>query len=192
MKKLSLLLALTCLTITNAQTSWKIDPVHSTIRFAVNHMVISEVEGKFTSYEGNFDTSKEDFSDAKVEFKVDMNSINTDNAKRDGHLKSGDFFEVEKYPTMTFKSSSIEKIEDRKYAIRGNLTLHGITKEIILTMAYGGTIKDNYGNTKAGIKVTGELNRIDFGLKYNSALEAGGLMIGEDVAITCKLELKKI
>ena len=192
MKKLSIAFALFCVALVQAQTTWNIDPSHSSVRFAVDHMVISEVEGIFSKYEGSVVSSKGDFSDAKINFSVDVNSVNTDNAKRDEHLRGADFFETEKYPKMTFVSSSVQKTGDKKYNLKGKLTLHGVTKEITLAMTYGGTTKDPWGNTKAGLKVTGVINRTDFGLKYNSVLEAGSLMIGEEVTITAKVELVKI
>ncbi|MHB1107272.1 MAG: YceI family protein [Lutibacter sp.] len=192
MKKLSIVIALLSVALVQAQTTWNIDPSHSSIRFAVDHMVISEVEGIFSKYEGSVIATKDDFSDAKINFIVDVNSVNTDNAKRDEHLRSTDFFETEKYPKMTFVSSSVTKTGTGKYNLKGKLTLHGVTKEIALVMTYGGTTKDPWGNTKAGLKVTGVINRTDFGLKYNSVLEAGSLMIGEEVAITAKVELAKI
>ena len=192
MKKSSIIIALFSVALVQAQTTWNIDPSHSSIRFAVDHMVISEVEGIFSKYEGSVITSKGDFSDAKINFTVDVKSVDTDNEKRDEHLRGADFFETEKYPKMTFVSTSVQKTGDNKYHLKGKLTLHGVTKEITLAMTYGGTTKDPWGNTKAGLKVTGVINRTDFGLKYNSVLEAGSLMIGEDVTITAKVELVKI
>ncbi len=192
MKKLSIAIALFSVALVQAQTNWTIDPSHSSVRFAVDHMVISEVEGIFSKYEGSAVSLKGDFSDAKINFTVDVNSVNTDNAKRDEHLRGADFFETEKYPKMTFVSTSVTKTGTGKYNLKGKLTLHGVTKEITLAMTYGGTTKDPWGNTKAGLKVTGVINRTDFGLKYNSVLEAGSLMIGEDVTITAKVELVKI
>ncbi len=192
MKKLSIVIALFSLALVQAQTTWNFDPAHSSIRFTVDHMVISEVEGQFSTYEGSITATEDDFSDAKINFVIDVNSVDTNNEKRDAHLKSADFFETSKHPKMTFVSTSVEKIKDGKYNLKGKLTLHGVTKEIALAMTYGGTTKDPWGNTKAGLKVTGVINRSDFGLKYNSVLEAGSLMIGEDVTITAKVELAKI
>ncbi len=192
MKKLSFVIAVLSVALVQAQATWNIDASHTSIRFAVDHMVISEVEGNFSKYEGSLVSTKEDFSDAKINFVVDINSVNTDNAKRDEHLRSADFFETEKYPKMTFVSTAVKKTGANKYDLTGNLSLHGITKEISLVMTYGGTTKDPWGNTKAGLKVTGIINRTDFGLKYNSVLEAGSLMIGEEVTITAKVELVKI
>jgi len=165
MKKLSIVIALLSVALVQAQTTWNIDPSHSSIRFAVDHMVISEVEGIFSKYEGSVIATKDDFSDAKINFTVDVNSVNTDNAKRDEHLRSADFFETEKFPKMTFVSSSVTKTGTGKYNLKGKLTLHGVTKDIALMMTYGGTTKDPWGNTKAGLKVTGVINRTDFGLK---------------------------
>jgi len=192
MKKLNLLIALFSIAFINAQTNWSFDSSHSTVRFAVDHMVISEVEGQFTTYEGSVKTSKDDFSDSKIKFSIDVNSVDTDDVKRDGHLKSADFFNTEAHPKMTFESTSIEKIKEGNYALKGNFTLLGITKEIVLDLKYGGTVQDPWGNTKAGIKVTGVIDRTAFGLKYNSVMKTGGLLIGEDISITCKMELIKI
>ena len=191
MKKISLLFALLAVTFASAQTVWNFDKAHSFVHFTVKHMVISEVEGQFTKFDGEIKTTKNDFSDAKINFTVNINSVSTDNEKRDNHLKSADFFDVAKYPNMTFVSTSIENISDGKYNLKGNLTLHGVTKPITLKMSYSGTIKDPWGNTRAGLKVSGTINRINFGLKYNSTMEAGGLLIGEDVNISCKVELIK-
>ncbi|PHQ56948.1 MAG: hypothetical protein COC16_02280 [Lutibacter sp.] len=192
MKKLNLFIALFSIAFINAQTNWTFDSSHSTVRFAVDHMVISEVEGKFTSYEGSVETSQDDFSDAKIKFSIDVNSIDTDDVKRDGHLKNADFFNTEQHPNMTFQSTSIEKIKEGQYALKGDFTLLGVTKEVVLNLSYGGTVQDPWGNTKAGIKVTGIIDRTDFGLKYNSVMKTGGLLIGEEIAITCKMELMKI
>jgi len=192
MKKLNLIIALVSITFANAQTTWVFDQSHSSVRFSVDHMVISQVEGQFTSYDGNVKTTKDDFSDAEINLNIDLNSINTADEKRDGHLKSADFFDTANYPNMKFVSTSVTTTANGKYNLKGNLTLHGVTQEVTLAMSYGGTVKDPWGNTKAGLKVTGKINRTDFGLKYNAAMETGGLLIGEEVEITCKVELIKI
>lgn len=194
MKKIMLLLGAIIIanTTTQAQeTTWGIDKVHSKIQFDVAHMVISEVSGQFHDYEGVIKTNKEDFSDASIEVTINVSSIDTDNENRDKHLLSPDFFDAEKYPQIIFKSTKIEKVGENKYKLFGNLTMHGVTKEIALDASYGGTVKDPYGNIKAGLKVTGVINRTDFGLKYNSVMDTGGMMIGEEVTITCKVELIK-
>lgn len=175
----------------NAQSAWKFDPSHSGVRFSVAHMVISEVEGNFSKFDGKVMASADDFSDAEVEFTVDVSSINTDDKKRDEHLLSADFFNVEKFPTIEFKSTSIKKAGDNKYKITGDFTMLGVTKEIVIDVTYNGTIDDPWGNTKAGFKVKANINRNDWGLKYNSVMDTGGMLIGEEIAIVCNIELVK-
>lgn len=195
MKKTNLLLAglmLVMFTTTAQTTKWTFDKAHSSIQFDVSHMVISEVTGKFHEYEGTILADKEDFSDAKIDFSIDVKSIDTDNEKRDGHLQSPDFFDVEKYPKITFKSTSIKKVEENQFILTGDFTMHGVTKEITLDVKHGGTITDSYGNIKAGFKISAVIDRTEFGLKYNSVMDAGVLMIGEEVTITCKVELMKM
>tara|TARA_R110001583_G_scaffold57654_12_gene172403 strand:+ start:1403 stop:1996 length:594 start_codon:yes stop_codon:yes gene_type:complete len=195
MKKTTLILStliLTFISVNAQETKWGFDKDHSKIQFDVAHMLISEVSGQFQEYEGTVVTSKEDFSDAKFDFSITVKSIDTDNEERDMHLRSADFFDVEKYPKITFKSKSMKKVGENQYELIGNLTLHGVTKEVILDIKYGGTIKDPYGNVKAGFKITGLINRTDFGLKYNSIMDTGGMMIGEEVTIICKIELIKL
>lgn len=169
---------------------WKADKAHSNIAFSVAHLVISDVQGKFTDYDVTMTTSKHDLSDASVEVVIRTASISTENEKRDKHLRSGDFFNVEKYPTITFESKSFEKTGDNKYKVTGDLTMNGVTKEVVLDMIYRGQAKDPWGNVKAGFKATTVLDRYDFGLKYNSALETGALLIGEDVQINIDLEME--
>ncbi len=194
MRKLGITMAaLFVAVLTFAQsTNWGFDQSHSNVRFAVSHMVISEVEGNFSKYEGSVKSTKSDFSDASVNFTINVNSIDTDDEKRDEHLRGTDFFDVAKFPNITFKSTSMEKVGDKKFKVTGDFTMLGITKEITMDVKYGGTINDPWGNTKAGIKVTGTINRTDWGLKYNSTLDTGGLMIGEDVDIVCNFELIKL
>ncbi len=178
----------------NAQTNWKVDGSHSKLGFAVTHLMVSETEGKFKVYEGTVASKSDmDFTDAKIEFSVDVNSINTDDEKRDGHLKSADFFDVEKFPKMTFKATSMKagKIKGT-YDLEGDLTMHGVTKKVKLTaIGASKTVKDPWGNTKYAFKITGKLNRVDYGLKWNAALEAGGVVVSEDVKIDCTIELNK-
>jgi polyisoprenoid-binding protein YceI len=178
----------------NAQTNWKVDGSHSKLGFAVTHLMVSETEGKFKVYEGTVASKSDlDFTDAKIEFSVDVNSINTDDEKRDGHLKSADFFDVEKFPNMTFKATSMKagKVKGT-YDLEGDLTMHGVTKKVKLTaIGASKTVKDPWGNTKYAFKITGKLNRVDYGLKWNAALEAGGVVVSEDVKIDCTIELNK-
>ncbi len=194
MKQLKLLISAILLTgLANAQiTNWEFDTSHSNVRFAVSHMVISEVEGNFSDFEGSVVSSETDFSDAEIKFTIDVSSIDTDSENRDEHLLNEDFFDVAKFPTIDFISSSMKKISGNKFKLIGNLTMHGVTKEIILDAKHGGTIKDPWGNTKAGFKVTGIIDRTLWNLNYNSTMDTGGLMIGEEIEIVCNIELKKL
>lgn len=172
-----------------AQAKWNVDPVHSNVRFTVPHLVISEVEGSFKKFNGTLAAAKPDFTDAAINFTVEVGSINTDNEMRDKHLKSDDFFNAEQYPNMVFKSTSFKKLSDNKYLLSGNLTIRNITRPVRFNVTYGGTAKDGYGNTKAGFKATGIINRFDYGLKWNALTEAGGATVGKEITIDMKLEL---
>ncbi|MCB0652768.1 MAG: YceI family protein [Saprospiraceae bacterium] len=172
-------------------TSWSFDKAHTNVRFSVDHMVISEVEGNFNQFDGTVWATKEDFSDLKAQFTIQTASVDTDQEKRDGHLKSADFFDVEKYPTITFKSKAVKKMGNNTFKLIGDFTMIGVTKEVELEVKHLGTIQDPWGNTKAGFKITGTLNRNDWGLKYNSVMDNGGMLIGEEVNITCNVELAK-
>ena len=175
----------------NAQTKWSFDKSHSNVGFSVTHLVISEVEGRFGSFDGTVITKSDAFEDSEIEFKVDVNSVNTDNAKRDEHLRSDDFFNSEKYPSMIFKSTSMKKVGDNRYKLKGNLTKRDITKPIELDVKLNGVIKDPRGNTKAGFKISGSLDRFDFGLKWNSLMEVGGAVVSKTVTLNLNVELKK-
>jgi polyisoprenoid-binding protein YceI len=171
-----------------AQTTWTVDNIHSGVKFSVSHLIISEVEGSFKVYSGTLLSQKPDFTDAAVDFTVDVTSINTDNEMRDKHLKADDFFNAEKYSKMTFKGASWKKVDDRNYVLEGDLTIRDVTKRVTFTVIYGGTIKDPWGNTKAGFKATTVINRFDYGLRWNTLTEAGGATVGKDVSITLNLE----
>jgi polyisoprenoid-binding protein YceI len=176
----------------SAQTFWAIDKSHSAIKFSVQHMMVAETEGKFKMYEGNVNAKGEDFTDAVITFAVDVASVNTDDEKRDGHLKSDDFFNAEKYPKMTFKSTSMKKGAGKnEFILMGDLTIRDVTKKVTLVANFGGVTKDPWGNTRAGFKITGSVNRIEYGLKWNAALEAGGIAVSETVNIMCNVELIK-
>jgi polyisoprenoid-binding protein YceI len=168
--------------------TWNVDASHSNVRFTVTHMVISEVEGAFRKFNGSLVSAKPDFTDAAINFSVDINSIDTDNDGRDKHLKADDFFNAEKYPAMTFKGTSFRKLSGNKYELKGNLTIRDITRPVTFAVTYGGTAKDPWGNTKAGFKASTTINRFDYNLKWNTLTEAGGAMVGKDVAIDLKLE----
>ena len=174
-----------------AQATWTVDNVHSNVKFSVSHLIISDVEGNFKVYSGNLQSSKPDFTDAVVEFAVDVASVNTDNEMRNKHLKSDDFFNAEKYPQMLFKSTSWKKVDEKNFVLEGDLTIRDVTKRIVFTVTGGGTIQDPWGNTKAGFKATSMINRFDFGLKFNALTETGGAVVGKDVTITLNLEFAK-
>ena len=175
----------------SAQTKWTVDNAHSGVKFTVSHLVISEVEGSFKTFTGSMTAAKPDFTDAQVEFSVDVNSISTDNEMRDKHLKSDDFFNAEKFPNMTFKSISFKKLTPKSYELTGNLTIREVTKKVKFAVTYGGTVKDPYGNTKAGFKATAVINRLEYGLKWNTLTEAGGAVVGKDVTIVLNAEFAK-
>ncbi len=172
-------------------TVWNLDKAHSSVTFSIDHMVVSEVEGKFKEFSADIKADKVDFSDVKGTFTVALKSVDTDNDKRDEHLRNADFFDVEKYPNLTFVIKKFTKVNGKQYKVTGDLTLHGVTKTVTLDAKFGGTIKDPYGLTRSGFTVSGEINRYDFGLKYNAALEAGGLTIGKKVSIKVNMELTK-
>lgn len=171
-----------------AQTSWNLDKSHSSIGFSVSHMVISETIGSFKDFTVNVVSKNADFDGAEVEFTAKVASINTDNEKRDGHLKSGDFFDAEKFPEITFKGNLVKA--GGKYQLKGKFTMKGVTKDVTFDVAYGGTLDTGRG-VKAGFKLTGKINRQDYGVKWASKLQDGTLVAGDDVDIICKIELNK-
>lgn len=169
-------------------SKWDLDKSHSSVKFTVQHLVISEVEGTFKMFSGNIISPATDFTGAKIDFTVDVTSINTDDEKRDGHLKSDDFFNAEKFPQMKFTSTSFKKIKGNMYALEGNLTIRDVTKKVTFAVVYGGTVKDPWGNTKAGFKASGKINRKEFGLKWGAMTEAGGAVVGDDVNMVINTE----
>lgn len=171
-------------------TNWNLDPSHSEVTFKVKHMMITNVSGSFTDFNVTASSDGDDFSKANVNFSAKAASVNTGSAQRDGHLQSADFFDAEKYPEITFKSTSVEKDGD-DYKLQGDLTIKDVTKNITLNAEHGGIGKDPYGNIKAGFTVTGKINRKDFGLTWNAALETGGVMVSEEVKINCEIQLVK-
>lgn len=175
-----------------AQSKWQVDKAHSTVKFSVQHLVISEVEGSFRTFDGSIVSKNDDFTDAVIDFSVDVNSINTDNEMRDNHLKGDDFFNAAKFPKMTFKSKSFKKVSGNKYELVGDLTIRDVTKTVKFDVTYGGTVKDPYGNIKAGFKASAVINRFDYGLKWNALTEAGGAVVGNEVNVSLKLEFAKV
>ncbi len=177
--------------LTQAPSKWKLDKGHSNVRFTVTHMVVSEVDGAFKLFDGTLEHTKPDFSDAKVSFTVDVASVNTDNERRDGHLKSDDFFNAEKFPQMKFESTSWKALGNNKYKVDGNLTIRDVTKPVSFDVTYGGMLNSSRG-AKAGFKAKTTINRFDYNLKWDRATEAGGLVVGKDVEVTINAELDQV
>jgi polyisoprenoid-binding protein YceI len=187
MKNLTTILSLAMSTMAFAQTNWKLDNSHSNVKFAVEHLAVSETEGNFKSFDGTLVSKNADFTDADITFSVDVKSIDTDNEMRDKHLQGDDFFNTEKYPQMKFKSSSFKKVSGNKYILEGDLTIRDVTKKVKFDVVYRGTQKDPYGNTKAGFKATGSIKRMEYGLKWNVMTEAISV-VADDVNIVVNLE----
>lgn len=172
--------------------TYKIDEMHSNITFKVKHLMISTVTGSFANFDANLEAQKEDFSDAKISFTADIASITTGNNQRDSHLKSEDFFDVAKYPTLSFLSTSFNKTDDDNgYELIGDLTIKGVTKPIILTVEYGGTMTDFYGQFKAGFDISGKISRSVFGLTWSAVTEAGGVVVSDDVKLNLSIQMIK-
>jgi polyisoprenoid-binding protein YceI len=176
---------------TETATKWVLDPMHSEVQFKVKHLVISTVSGFFKNFEGTLETENEDFQDAKIEFSLDVNSIDTNQDQRDGHLKSPEFFDSEKYPKISFTSTSLKKSGDDEFELKGDLTIKDITKQVTLNVEFGGSTADFYGNTKAGFEVTGKINRKEFGLTWDGVTEAGSIVVGEDIKLTINAQFAK-
>jgi polyisoprenoid-binding protein YceI len=176
---------------TFAQASaWTVDKPHTNVKFSVAHLVISDVDGNFKSFEGTMVSSKPDFSDAKITFTADVNSINTDNEMRDNHLKSDDFFNAAKFPQIKFVSTSFTPQGDNKYKLVGDLTIRDVTKSVTFDVKYGGTVVA-MGGTHAGFKATTKIDRFDYNLKWSKTTEAGGMVAGKEVEITINADFKK-
>ncbi len=173
-----------------ATNKWDIDVGHSAVHFWVRHMVISKVHGRFSKWSGQLELDPANLTQAKVSVKIDAASIDTQVADRDAHLRSPDFLDVEKYPQLTFVSKKVER-KGEGYRLVGDLTLHGVTKEVALEAEFAGTGKDPWGNERAGFSAKASLDRREFGLTWNKAVEAGGLLVGEKVEITIELEAVK-
>ncbi|HEX8356170.1 MAG TPA: YceI family protein [Segetibacter sp.] len=174
----------------NAASTWTIDKAHSNVKFNITHLVVSEVEGSFKLFDGTMENTKDDFSDAKINFTVDVNSINTDNERRDTHLKSDDFFNAEKFPAMKFQSTSFKPTGGKNYKLAGNLTIRDVTKPVVFDVTYGGTVVTG-GKTKTGFKAKTSINRFDYNLKWDRATEAGGLVVSKEVELIVNVEMNK-
>jgi polyisoprenoid-binding protein YceI len=175
-----------------APASWVLDKVHSNVRFSVAHLVVSDVDGSFKSFDGSMTASKPDFTDAAIIFTINVNSISTDNENRDKHLQSDDFFNAAKFPQIKFVSKSFQSSGNNKYTLTGDLTIRDVTKSVSFDVTYGGTITSAaMGGTHAGFKAKATINRFDYNLKWNAATEAGGMVVGKDVDITLNIDMKK-
>ncbi|HTC92596.1 MAG TPA: YceI family protein [Terriglobales bacterium] len=173
-------------------TNWSIDPVHSTAEFKVKHMMISNVKGQFATVKGVLALDETDSTNSHIEASIDAASINTRDPQRDAHLKSADFFDVEKFPTLSFKSTRINRVSDGELLVAGDLTIHGVTRKVVFTVE-GPTAaaKDPWGNTRLGLSAHTKINRKDFGLTWNTALETGGILVGDEVIITLDVQFLK-
>jgi len=174
------------------RTKWAIDPMHSEVLFKIKHLVISTVTGSFKKFQGTVITYGDDFNNAKVNFTIDVNSIDTNQSQRNEHLLSSDFFESAAYPQIKFQSTSFTKESSGDYKMTGNLTIKEVTRPVALNVEYGGSQKDMYGNSKHGFEITGKINRKDFGMTYNAITEAGGLTLGEEIKIIANIQVARL
>ena len=175
---------------TQTISKWSIDPMHSEIHFKVKHLMINTVTGSFKKIEGSLEGTNEDFTDAKISFTADINSIDTGVEYRDTHLKGAEFFNAEKYPQLKFESTAFEKIGDTIYLLKGNITILETTLPIQLDVEYGGKATDFYGNTKAGFEISGKLKRKEFGLTWDGLTETGGIALSDDVKLVLNVQLQ--
>jgi polyisoprenoid-binding protein YceI len=174
-----------------AMTNWNIDKAHSGINFSIRHMVVSKVRGRFAKYTGTVKLDENDLTKSVVEANIDAASIDTGTPERDDHLRSPDFFDVDQFPELRFRSTRIERIEDARYRVVGELTIRNVTHEIALDVEYGGRAKDPWGNERMGFLAKASLDRKDFGLKWNQVLEAGGVLVGDRVEIELEVQAVK-
>ncbi|HZD30341.1 MAG TPA: YceI family protein [Candidatus Angelobacter sp.] len=178
--------------VATAVGTWNIDPVHSSAQFKVKHMMISNVKGEFTGITGKLDLNEQDITKSKVEASIDAATIKTHEEQRDAHLKSADFFDVEKFPTLAFRSTKVATKGDNELAVTGDLAIHGVTRSVVFAVeGPSPATKDPWGNLRVGLSATTRINRKDFGLTYNAALETGGILVGEEVTLTLDVEFIK-
>ncbi len=173
------------------KTTWVIDPTHSEIGFKVKHMMFTNVSGKIGTYETTVETDGDDFTNAIISFSGNTASISTGSADRDKHLLSADFFDVEQFPAINFTATSFTKLDDENYELKGDLALHGVTKPVTLAVESAGLLKDPWGNIKAAFSISGKINRKDWGLTWNAALETGGVLVSEEVRLFAEVQLIK-
>jgi polyisoprenoid-binding protein YceI len=174
----------------DTKTKWSIDKIHSAIEFKVRHLMISHTKGTFKNFDASIYTNNKNFNTSEIDVWIDPGSISTGDEQRDEHLKSAEFFDVQKHKQINFTSSTIGKADSEgNHELWGELTMLGVTKNIKLNVKFGGIVKDPWGNEKAGFTVTGMLNRSDWGLTWNTAIETGGFVVGDEIAISCEIEL---
>ena len=178
-------------TVTAQKTKWTLDPAHSEIGFKVKHMMITNVSGSFGKFDAHVETAGDDFTTAKIEFTADIDSITTSNTDRDTHLKSADFFDAANHAQLKFISTKVERKDDDHYAVHGDLSIRGTSKPVKFDAEFGGVGKDPYGNEKAGFTISGKINRTDYKLNWNVALEAGGVLVSDEVRIYAEIQLIK-
>jgi polyisoprenoid-binding protein YceI len=174
-----------------ATTNWALDATHSELNFKVRHLLVSNVSGSFKKFNATVQTEGEDLTTAKIHFTADVDSVSTSNEQRDGHLKTGDFFDVENHPQITFESSKLEKVDADNYKAHGDLTMRGVTKPIVLNVQFGGTMQDPWGNERAGFEISGKVNRKDFGVSFGMVSETGSVLLGDEVTINANTEFVK-
>ncbi len=172
-------------------TKWAIDATHSEVHFKVKHMMVSNVTGMFKTFNATVETQGDDISTAKIHFTADIDSISTNNEQRDGHLKTGDFFDAENHPQIIFDGEKLEKTDGDNYKLHGSLNMRGVSKQIVLNVEYGGLVQDPWGNTRVGFSVTGKINRKDYGVNFSMISETGGILLGEEVSISANVEFVK-
>ena len=178
-------------TQTAASTTWKIDPVHSHIEFSVRHLMITTVKGRFTGVDGTVSIDDADPSASAVDVRIDASTIDTREPQRDAHLRSADFLDAEKFPRLTFKSTRVSERRGDQFSVTGNLTIRGVTREVVLKVTDEGRGKDPWGGERAGFSATTRINRKDYGLNWNQTLETGGVLVGDEVTIRIELQLLK-
>ena len=173
-----------------ATKTWVIDPMHSELQFKIKHLMITNVTGSFDIFQASVETEDEDFSNAKISFTADVDSLSTGNEQRDGHVKSADFFDAATFPKITFVTTKSENVDnDGSYELYGDLTIRDITKNVKLSVEFGGVVKDAYGNIKAGFTINGKIHRKDFGLVWDGVTEAGGVILSDEVKIMSEIQL---
>jgi polyisoprenoid-binding protein YceI len=170
-------------------STYKIDAAHSEITFKVKHMMITNVSGNFNKFDATMESAAADFSDASIQFEAEVNSINTNNEQRDGHLKSDDFFAADKFPTLSFKSNSLKLVSGEDYVLSGDLTIRGVTKTVAFAVEYGGTATDPYGQVKSGFEINGKISRKEFGLTWGAVTEAGSVVVSDEVKLHLSVQM---